>query len=120
MRVLVVEDDADLGQCLCDLVASVGHEAALATTASAAVRLLDSFQPDALIVDIRLPAADGNAVAMEARRRRQPPRVVAVTSWPDLAERIHFDRVFCKPFSPEELLATLTAGVTTPPVVSRA
>lgn len=121
MRVLLVEDDnADLGKCLCELLASVGHEAALATTASQTLGLLNSFQPDALIVDIRLAASDGNAVTVEARRRRQPPTVLAVTSWPELAERTHFDRVFCKPFPPEELLASLSAGTMTPPVASRA
>lgn len=107
MRVLIVEDDADLGSCVRELVASVGHDAALAITASEALRLLDSFDPDALIVDIRLPGSDGNAVAVAARRHGRARTVLAVTSWPDLAERAHFDRVFLKPFSVLELLASL-------------
>lgn len=108
MRILVVEDDPELGQSLRDLLESLGHETALACNAPTAMRLFDSFQPETLIVDIVLPVFDGNLVAMEARRRslRVPP-IIALTSRPELAQWARFDRVLAKPICVQELLAYL-------------
>ena len=109
MRILVVEDDADLGESLVDLLRSLGHEARLARNAPSALRLLAPFHPDVLVVDILLPVFDGNLVAEEVARRLpvQRPKVFAMTSRPELARTDSFDGIFKKPFAVDDLLAAL-------------
>jgi len=105
----VVEDDADLGEALVDLLRSLGHEARLARNAPSALRLLSPFHPDVLVVDIVLPVFDGNLVAEEVARRIPigTPKVFAMTSRPELARASSFDGVFKKPFAVDDLLAAL-------------
>lgn len=109
MRILVVEDDADLGESLVDLLRSLGHDARLARNAPTALRLLAPFEPEVLVVDILLPVFDGNLVAEEVARRKPvgAPKVYAMTSRPELARTSSFDGVFKKPFAVNDLLAAL-------------
>lgn len=109
MRILVVEDDADLGETLVDLLRTLGYDALLARNAPSALRLLSTFDPDALIIDILLPVFDGNLIAEEVARRIPTgrPRVVAMSSRPELARPESFDAIFKKPFAVEDLLAAV-------------
>ncbi len=53
-RILVVEDDAFMGSLMVGALANEGFEAQLAPTAVKAKRLLNSFDPDVVLVDIDL------------------------------------------------------------------
>lgn len=53
-RILVVEDDAFKGSLMVGALANEGFEAQLAPTAVKAKRLLNSFDPDVVLVDIDL------------------------------------------------------------------
>lgn len=53
-RILVVEDDAFMGSLMVGALANEGFEAELAPTAVQAKRLLNSFDPDVVLVDIDL------------------------------------------------------------------
>src|ERR1051325_4354648 len=65
MRVLVVEDEASLGEVFRDFLAEMGHDATVVRTAEAALRTLDAEStadgpgPDAIILDINLPGMSG-------------------------------------------------------------
>ncbi len=55
--------------------------------AAAIGRLARSPLPDVLITDLRIPHADGMAVARYARSRRADLPVLFITSYPDLVPR---------------------------------
>ena len=57
--VLVVEDESDLRQLIGDSLEAAGFEPVMAATAADAMTRLDGFAYDALVVDLRLPDADG-------------------------------------------------------------
>jgi PAS domain S-box-containing protein len=62
-RVLVVEDDPDLGRILLATLASAGINADLAATGREAMLAIEQAPPDLLVLDVGLPGEDGFAVA---------------------------------------------------------
>jgi len=67
--ILVVEDDLDLRQTVAASLESSGFAAAQAADAADAIERLRSFAYDGLVVDLRLPDADGMTVLDEAIER---------------------------------------------------
>jgi DNA-binding response OmpR family regulator len=59
MRVLVVEDETDLGEVFRDFLSELGHQPVLVRSAEAALGKLQSDRPDAIILDIHLPGMSG-------------------------------------------------------------
>jgi len=59
MRVLVVEDETDLGEVFRDFLSELGHQPVLVRSAEAALGKLSSERPDAIILDINLPGMSG-------------------------------------------------------------
>lgn len=112
MHILVVEDDAELGEVLTDFYQEQGHRVSLATNAPHALRLLAAMEPDVLLIDISLPVFDGNFLASEVRRRGgTPPRIIAITGRKGAVQPALFDDVILKPLSPHELLKVLVTPV---------
>jgi DNA-binding response OmpR family regulator len=59
MRVLVVEDEATLGEVFRDFLAELGHDPVVVGSAEAALGSLERQPPDAIILDINLPGMSG-------------------------------------------------------------
>jgi DNA-binding response OmpR family regulator len=59
MRVLVVEDEPDVSSVFRDYLLELGHEPVLVRTAEAALRILETERPDAILLDIHLPGLSG-------------------------------------------------------------
>ena len=59
MRVLIVEDEQDVGDVFLDYLLELGHQPLLVRTAEAALGKLVTERPDAMIVDINLPGMSG-------------------------------------------------------------
>lgn len=59
MRVLVVEDEEDLGAVFRDFLFELGHQPVIVRSAEAALGKLQSERPDAIILDIHLPGMSG-------------------------------------------------------------
>lgn len=83
--ILLVDDDVRTARLLVRMLEEDGFLVELALDGAAAIsRLTRSPAPDALITDLRLPHADGLAVAHYARSRRPNLPVLVVTSYPEL------------------------------------
>lgn len=59
MRVLVVDDEPDVGAVFRDFLLELGHEPVLVRSAEAALRTLETNRPDAIILDVHLPGLSG-------------------------------------------------------------
>ncbi|MCB9789331.1 MAG: response regulator, partial [Deltaproteobacteria bacterium] len=68
-RVLVVEDDEDIGVVLTGLLGRGGLEARHVASAEAAVTALDSGSFDAVLTDLKLPGMDGLALLRHVHER---------------------------------------------------
>jgi DNA-binding response OmpR family regulator len=115
MRILVVEDDDELAESLLEFLSLHGHSTAIARNVPSAMRIVDSFRPEVVLVDIILPVFDGNLLAAEVRLRPEgSPRIIAMTSRPDLVAKPWFDDLLPKPLVPADLLKALGEGVPGP------
>ncbi len=117
--ILLVDDDARSARTLARLLREDGFSVELASDVAMAIaRLVREPIPDALIIDLRMPHADGFAVARYARTRCVTMPVLMVTGYPEVASWAEptFDPpalILTKPLSYEELTARLRiAGVT--------
>ena len=86
--VLVVEDESDLRQLVGDSLQAAGFEPVLVATAAEAMSRLDAFAFDALVVDLRLPDADGMDVLTAATERYPGILGVVVTGFGGVDEAV--------------------------------
>jgi len=66
LRILVVEDDADSQQLLCELLNMLGHLPRAASSAKEAMAILTDETIDVLLTDVGLPVKSGTELAREA------------------------------------------------------
>ncbi|MEW6296173.1 MAG: response regulator [Thermodesulfobacteriota bacterium] len=111
-RILVVEDEHSIAHLIAYNLEQVGYCTATATTGGEALRLVESFSPHLLTLDLLLPRQSGWQVlgAIRAHPRRQiatlPVIVVSALASPKLQEELRRNGVrYClgKPFSVTEL-----------------
>jgi DNA-binding response OmpR family regulator len=118
MRVLLVEDEAEMAQALraalkkYDMV--MDHAPTLADAAEAATGV-----HDAILLDRRLPDGDGLTLIPKLRGRGVAAPVIVLTARGELADRVEgldggADDYLAKPFAVEELVARLRAVLRRP------
>jgi two-component system CheB/CheR fusion protein len=113
-RVLVVEDNQDIRESSCELLAMAGFEVTGVSTGFEALELAPVFGPTAVLLDVGLPGLSGYDVA---RRLREMPQfasttLIAITGYdtPEaraLAAAAGFDHHICKPVNFDELTTLL-------------
>jgi two-component system, OmpR family, response regulator len=116
MRVLVVEDDANLNRQLKEALTDAGYAVDVAFDGEEGHFLGDTEPYDAVVLDIGLPQMDGLSVLEEWRRAGKTVPVLLLTArdrWSDKVQGIDSgaDDYVAKPFHMEELLARVRALV---------
>jgi DNA-binding response OmpR family regulator len=112
-RLLVVEDDHDLRSLLRRGLAEEGFDVTAVGDGAGALAEADSH-PDALVIDIGLPDADGRDVCQALRARGSQAPVLFLTAREALTDRLSGfsaggDDYLTKPFHFAELVARLHA-----------
>jgi signal transduction histidine kinase/DNA-binding response OmpR family regulator len=117
LRILVVDDDPDACEMAAATLRRAGADVLTATSATAALALLDSFRPRVLISDIAMPGQDGYALIRAVRARRSANGqanlpAIALTAYArdddrDLALAAGFDAHLGKPFDPTALVSRI-------------
>jgi PAS domain S-box-containing protein len=111
-RVLIVDDDRDFADSLCNLLALEGYEVEVAYSTAEALGAIDRFMFEVALIDIRLGDQDGLALVSEFQQRRKDVMCVIITAYASVDTAIQalqkgaYD-FLCKPFYPEDLTATL-------------
>ena len=110
-HILVVEDDADLCELLCDLLRTEGYRAESAYEGRGAVRRVTEERPDALVLDVMLPDMSGFEVCQSLKLRRETNLIpiLMLTALSDAASVrsglcVGANRYLTKPFDPACLL----------------
>lgn len=119
MRILLVEDEAEMAKALS---AALKHYDMVvdrvATLAEAEEAIVDDVH-DAILLDRQLPDGDGLSLVSKFRDRPARPPIIMLTARGELSDRVEgldsgADDYLAKPFAVEELLARLRAVLRRP------
>ena len=113
-RLMIVEDNVELRDVLARTLAAEGFAVTAVGTGHELVERAASSPPDALVIDIGLPDADGRDVCQALRARGIDAPVLFLTARDALPDRVSGftaggDDYLTKPFDIEELTARLGA-----------
>ncbi|WP_304507401.1 response regulator transcription factor [Anaerotignum sp.] len=72
-RLLIVEDDPDTNDSICEYLKGAGHQVHAAFDGQQALDLFESFPIDAIVLDIMLPKLNGMEVLREIRQSSDVP-----------------------------------------------
>lgn len=115
MRVLVVDDNADLRRTLQELLLLAGYRADEARDGEEALRMHRRAPYQVLVTDIYMPLSDGLETIQAFRRASPGMRIIAMSggghvakgSYLGVASEIGADATLEKPFAFEALVAVL-------------
>jgi two-component system KDP operon response regulator KdpE len=112
-RALVVEDDPNIVDLIRSNLAVRGFDTVVSADGSRALQLLDTEQPDIVLLDLMLPEADGFELC-RLMRERSGVAIIVVSARGGERDKVTAlnmgaDDYMTKPFSIEELLARITA-----------
>jgi two-component system response regulator VicR len=112
--VLIVEDDDALARLLGDNLRYEGFTVERARDVPEAVRLLHSFAPDVVLLDLTLPGGDGLDICRELARQPAPPSIIILSARAQTQDKVlglHLgaDDYVTKPFEFDELLERIRA-----------
>jgi len=111
-KLLIVEDDTDLRELLARGLSEEGFDVRTVATGSEALRSFSEREPDALVIDVGLPDADGRDVCQALRAHGAQAPVLFLTARDAITDRLAGfsaggDDYVTKPFAFEEVVARL-------------
>jgi CheY-like chemotaxis protein len=83
-RVLVVDDEPHVGATLRDVLVELGYIVKLAVRGVEALKLVPVFEPDVVLLDLRMPEMSGVEVLEHLRRDHPTLRVIILTGNEDV------------------------------------
>ncbi len=115
MRVLVIEDNADLRDYLRLALESQDYSVLTAQNGKEALGFLDGQGVDAVVTDLFMPEMDGIETITALRKRLPGIRVIAMSGRPGVdylavARELGVAHTLRKPFEIDELLSALKDG----------
>ncbi|MFE0652674.1 response regulator transcription factor [Streptomyces sp. NPDC059534] len=114
MRVLIVEDEAELAAMLAEGLRAEGMVCDIAHDGARALEMTAAAEYDVLLLDRNLPRLSGDAVCRALNAAGHPARILMLTAAGSLADLVDglgqgADDYLAKPFSYLELIARLRA-----------
>ncbi|MBI2317315.1 MAG: response regulator [Betaproteobacteria bacterium] len=108
-RILIVEDEDVLAENLKAFLGRHAPDVRIAADGEKAIEMIETFAPDVVVLDYRLPQINGiRAYGEMVRRRARQVGCVLITGYPletvaAAAKERGIDHLLCKPFSFSEL-----------------
>jgi DNA-binding response OmpR family regulator len=113
-RVLVVDDEPGVTRFVRRALENAGHEVDVASDGTEALAAALRARPDLVLLDLRLPTLQGEAVLAALLAQRPDQKVIVLSATDDVESKVHaleagaVDYV-AKPFALPELLARINA-----------
>ncbi|MFD2444415.1 response regulator transcription factor [Bacillus sp. CGMCC 1.16607] len=112
-KILIVEDDLDIGELQKDYLEMSGYDVDLQITGSGGLDKALHHDYDLLIIDIMLPEVDGFEICKQVRAVKNIPILIVSAKKEDIDKirglGLGADDYIIKPFSPSELVARVKA-----------
>src|SRR5580693_6075712 len=111
-RVLVVDDEENIRLVLRTLLKKHGFEVEVADGGDAALAMLDSFDPDVILTDVRMPRMGGLDLLATLRAKQCAATVIVMSAYGNIDLALEamkagaYDYV-SKPFKPDEIVLAL-------------
>src|SRR6202050_2641620 len=111
-RVLVVDDEENIRIVLQTLLKKHGYEVQVADGGEAALALVDTFDPDVILTDVRMPKMGGMDLLATLRAKQHPATVIVMSAYGNVDLALEamkagaYDYVG-KPFKPDEVVLAL-------------
>jgi len=108
-KILIVDDETGIVDEMKDFLTEEGYEVSTADTVKDGVRLVEEFQPDLMVVDMKLPDDLGIVVLKACREKSPQTKTIVVTGYVDQkimdeAEQLGRDAFLAKPFDLVKLI----------------
>ncbi len=112
-RILIVDDDPNIAELISLYLNKEQFETAIAGDGSQALAMVDSFDPDLILLDLMLPGIDGYQVCREIRQTRSTP-IIMMSAKGEVFDKVlglelGADDYVIKPFDTKELIARIKA-----------
>jgi DNA-binding response OmpR family regulator len=113
-KILLVEDDVNLGFVVADQLKTLGYHVVLATDGSEGLKRFHEEIPHMCILDVMMPKKDGFSLARDIRKLDKDIPILFLTAKSDTADKLQGfesggDDYLTKPFSTEEFQARVKA-----------
>ncbi len=110
---MIVEDDASLAEWIADYLTSQNYDVSVSNRGDEAVHLIQSDNPDLVLLDINLPVKDGFDICREVRKFYHHPILMMTARNEEMDEvlglELGADDYILKPIRPRALLARIKA-----------
>jgi CheY-like chemotaxis protein len=121
-RILIVDDNADLGMVLRQLLQAAGHHPVVVDNARAGLAMVEAGDIELVITDILMPEVDGIEMLRGVRQKRPDLPVIAMSGGGQIAARdlldmigqLGADHVLQKPVRRNDLLAAVDSVLARP------
>lgn len=112
-RVLIVDDDTNISELISLYLTKECFETMCVEDGETALRSVDTFKPDIMLLDIMLPVMDGYQVCRELRKTSHLP-VIMLSAKGEVFDKVlglemGADDYIIKPFDSKELVARVKA-----------
>ena len=113
-KILLVDDEPDITANLAPFLERAGFSVATAADGVEALRQIESFAPDLMVLDVLMPSLDGRETLRRLRQKGNWTPVILLTQVGAAVERAMAleegaDDYLNKPFDPYELVARIRA-----------
>ena len=117
-KILLCEDEPDIQRTLKKILKKRGYEVRTAKDGEEAINIAKKINPDAILLDIRMPKVDGLEVAREVRKCNTQVKIIFITAFqsPELCREAAKYNIFdyiVKPASAESILTIVNKALTT-------
>ncbi len=109
--IVLVEEDEETAMLICDILTAAGLQVVWMIEGSAAVEQIELLQPNAVIVDMRLPGMNGCEIIQQLRQKpaTENLKILALSAQEIPADRVSFvtagaNDCLAKPIHPQQLL----------------
>ena len=112
-RILIVDDDENIAELISLYLIKECFATEIAYTGQDALKLVSTFNPQLILLDIMLPDIDGYEVCTEIRKTRQTP-IIMLSAKGEVFDKVlglklGADDYMIKPFDSNELVARVKA-----------
>jgi len=115
-KILVVDDDEDVRELLITVLRHDGYDVSQAESAAALTTAFGQQQPDVVLLDVKLPDADGLDLLPLIKKRWDDTEVIVLTGHGTISMAVEAGKrgaynFLAKPFENEKLLADVRCAV---------